>query len=338
MTMSCPGARKVLKGGGTDLCGGAADVRLLQLLRYVLIFLGRSNRGGGVTDGRPGNSPAGLTACRNNHAWADAALKAQLRPGWSGGPEAALCSRLVYGVVQNQQLLDFLPQRVLLPEAGSSSAAAAGNPASGCISDPVFGSGAGQRRGEHLRGAGEDLRQRAGIRPCERGAPQGFAQNKTALPPIPERDEAKYLSIRYSHPKWLVKRLLAILGREETEAFLAANNDAAAFDGTGQPAENRRGKPDKGTGRLGRAAVPHPWVPGCLELTGAGRSDHAGTLPERETAGARPRRPAGVPDRRRAAGAKGAGSLRRPRRQVLQRRLCHGGQGGSSPATSMKTS
>ena len=33
------------------------------------------------------------------------------------------------------------------------------------------------------------------------------------------------------------------------------------------------------------------------------------------------------PDRRRAAGAEGAGSLRRPRRQVLQRRLCHGGQG-----------
>ena len=47
-----------------------------------------------------------LMSCRNNHAWADAALKAQLGRDGLVGPEAALCSRLVYGVVQNQQLLD----------------------------------------------------------------------------------------------------------------------------------------------------------------------------------------------------------------------------------------
>ena len=43
-----------------------------------------------------------LMSCRNNHAWADAALKAQLGRDGLVGPEAALCSRLVYGVVQNQ--------------------------------------------------------------------------------------------------------------------------------------------------------------------------------------------------------------------------------------------
>ena len=48
-----------------------------------------------------------LMSCRNNHAWADAALKAQLGRDGLVDPEAALCSRLVYGVVQNQQLLDF---------------------------------------------------------------------------------------------------------------------------------------------------------------------------------------------------------------------------------------
>ena len=48
-----------------------------------------------------------LMSCRNNHAWADAALKAQLGRDGLVGPEVALCSRLVYGVVQNQQLLDF---------------------------------------------------------------------------------------------------------------------------------------------------------------------------------------------------------------------------------------
>ena len=38
-----------------------------------------------------------LTACRNNHAWADAALKAQLSRDGLVGPEAALCSRLIAG-------------------------------------------------------------------------------------------------------------------------------------------------------------------------------------------------------------------------------------------------
>ena len=48
-----------------------------------------------------------LTACRNNNAWADAALKAQLNRDGLVGADAALCSRMVYGVMQNQLLLDF---------------------------------------------------------------------------------------------------------------------------------------------------------------------------------------------------------------------------------------
>lgn len=113
-----------------------------------------------------------LMSCRNNHAWADAALKAQLGRDGLVGPEAALCSRLVYGVVQNQQLLDFYLSAYCSQKPDHLQPPAAGDPASGCISNLIFRSGAGQRGGEHLRGVGEDLRQRAGIRPCERGAPQ----------------------------------------------------------------------------------------------------------------------------------------------------------------------
>ena len=48
-----------------------------------------------------------LAACRNNNAWADAALKAQLNRDGLVGADAALCSRMAYGVMQNQLLLDF---------------------------------------------------------------------------------------------------------------------------------------------------------------------------------------------------------------------------------------
>ena len=48
-----------------------------------------------------------LSACRIKGAWADAALKARLSRDGLTGPEAALCSRIVYGVTQNRMLLDF---------------------------------------------------------------------------------------------------------------------------------------------------------------------------------------------------------------------------------------
>ena len=48
-----------------------------------------------------------LIACRTHGAWADAALKAQLARDQLPTQDAALCSRMVYGVTQNRLLLDF---------------------------------------------------------------------------------------------------------------------------------------------------------------------------------------------------------------------------------------
>lgn len=48
-----------------------------------------------------------LTACRVNGAWADAALAAELSRSGLSAADAALCARLVYGVLQNRLLLDW---------------------------------------------------------------------------------------------------------------------------------------------------------------------------------------------------------------------------------------
>ena len=48
-----------------------------------------------------------LTACRRNGAWADGELKRVLNDARFDGRDAALCTRLVYGVLQNRALLDF---------------------------------------------------------------------------------------------------------------------------------------------------------------------------------------------------------------------------------------
>ena len=48
-----------------------------------------------------------LIHCRTRGAWADAALQAQIGRDGLDRQDAALCSRIVYGVLQNQDLLDF---------------------------------------------------------------------------------------------------------------------------------------------------------------------------------------------------------------------------------------
>ena len=48
-----------------------------------------------------------LTACRKNGAWADASLKAQLSRDRLSESDAALCTRMVYGVLQNRLLLEY---------------------------------------------------------------------------------------------------------------------------------------------------------------------------------------------------------------------------------------
>ncbi|AGA70152.1 ribosomal RNA small subunit methyltransferase RsmB [Desulfitobacterium dichloroeliminans LMG P-21439] len=45
--------------------------------------------------------------------------------------------------------------------------------------------------------------------------------------PSKEREPSRYLSLRYSHPEWMVKRWLKRYGMEETEALCQANNEPA---------------------------------------------------------------------------------------------------------------
>ncbi len=51
-------------------------------------------------------------------------------------------------------------------------------------------------------------------------------RRKVELPPR-EADEAGYLAVRWSHPRWLVERLIEWFGVAEAESLMAANNEAA---------------------------------------------------------------------------------------------------------------
>ena len=56
------------------------------------------------------------------------------------------------------------------------------------------------------------------------------AENKNALPEIPGKGGAEYLSVKYSHPLWLCERIIEEKGYDFTEAFLRENNNPSPLN------------------------------------------------------------------------------------------------------------
>lgn len=208
-----------------------------------------------------------LTACRVRGAWADAALNAHLKE--LSPADAGLCSRIVYGVIQNETLLDFYLSGFCSQKLGHLQPPLADVLRIGAYQilflDRVPDSAAVHTSVELARGAGRG--QASGL---VNAVLRRLCREKDALPAIPDRDEAVYLSIRYSHPKWLVKRLLVLLGREGTEAFLAGSNSpppsAAQVNTCRFTAEETQKALEAGGIRTER----HPWLPDCLLVQGTG--------------------------------------------------------------------
>lgn len=210
-----------------------------------------------------------LVSCRNNGAWADAALKAQISRDGLSGPDAALCSRIVYGVMQNRMLLDFYigayctqkpdhlqPPLLEILRIGAYQI---------IYLDKIPDSAAVNTSVELAK-----LAKRGQASGLVNAVLRKLSQNKKALPPVPERDDVQRLSIQYSHPKWFVKRLVSLLGREEAERFLACDNQIAPITVQVNPLKTTLEALTEELQQAGISAQPHSWVPDCLELSGTG--------------------------------------------------------------------
>ena len=210
-----------------------------------------------------------LTACRRLDAWSDGALKAACRRDGLDRREAAFAARLTYGVLQNAALLDFYlgkycaqPVEKLEPFVRDVLRLGA------CqilFMDRVPDSAAVSQAVEMVK---SHRRQRAAG--LVNAVLRKLSANKEHLPAIPEGDAGAYLSIRYSHPRWLAERLLALLGREEAEAFLAADNEAAPLVIQHNPLTCTLPELEESLGVSGVQWTPHPWLPGCGTISGGG--------------------------------------------------------------------
>lgn len=197
-----------------------------------------------------------LIACRRDGAWSDGALKSLLTG--MERRDAALASRLCYGVLQNRMLLDFwiaaFAKGKLQPVVQDILRLAVYQlrftdkiPASAAVNEAV-----------------EQTKLLAN--PAAARLVNGVlrAMLRTELP-TPED-----LATKYSHPQALVDLLEAQFGAEKTERLLHSHNEApdTVLQVNTLVADVQRVLDE--LERHGADAQKHPWLENCITVSGTG--------------------------------------------------------------------
>lgn len=199
-----------------------------------------------------------LLACRKSGAWSDGALKELLRG--MERREAALASRLCYGVLQNRMLLDwqlarFTKLEKLQPAVHEILRLALYQltrtdriPASAAVNEAV-----------------EQTKRFAN--PQAARLVNAVLRNVLRAQPLPQPED---LSIKYSHPQALTELLTAQFGRETAENLLKSHNEAPQ---TVLQVNRLRATGQEVADALREAGVEcsaHPWLADCLTVRGTG--------------------------------------------------------------------
>ena len=97
-----------------------------------------------------------------------------------------------------------------------------------------------------------------------------FVTNWMNMPEIRCGGTAEYLSIRYSHPLWLVERLLEILPPEEAEQFLRGNNEIVPTTIQTNLLKTDDEALAEELKQAGVAVEKHSWLEHCFTVSGTG--------------------------------------------------------------------
>lgn len=211
-----------------------------------------------------------LNACERQGAWSDGLLKKQLSQAELDARDSALATQLCFGVQQNRMLLDyFLEQFSNIPlkrmESKVVQALRLGLyqmlfltriPHSACVNTSV------ELTRKHCKNP-----RAAGL---VNGVLRSLERNLDQLPVIDQADRAGYLSVLYSHPKWLVEEWMELVGSEQCADLLAANNASPAM--CIQVNTCRISTPAL-IGELSKQGIEvqaHPWLDDCLILRHTG--------------------------------------------------------------------
>lgn len=200
-----------------------------------------------------------LERFRRDGAWSRQVLTALVKKNKLTDRDGALAARLFYGTLQNLTLLDFYigayARGKLEPKVRDVLRLGAYQI---LFMDRVPVSAAVDQSVRLCRAAG--YARAAGL---VNAVLRRLGNDRQALPAVPGEGTAPYLSVRYSHPIWLVEELIALRGYEAAEAVLRCDNEIApVFIQT----NTLRAAPEELEKTL--HAERHESIEGCLRLRG----------------------------------------------------------------------
>ncbi len=206
-----------------------------------------------------------LIACRKEGAWSNAALKTYISRDRLDRREAALASRLCYGVLQNRGKLDFYLQQLLTGRLKDLHPAVRDILHLGLYqlfeTDKIPDSAA----------VNESVALAKAYCPKVKSAPglvnavlRNASANRDSL------QQPQTLWETYSHPKGLVELFRAYVGEERLEAMLRANNSAPKTYAQVNTLKTTAQELQSILEQEGVAVQSHPWLENCLILSETG--------------------------------------------------------------------
>jgi len=209
-----------------------------------------------------------LMAHRKRGAWSEIVLHNLIEKAELSGRDAALAGKLCFGVLQNRSLLDFYlgqfchtPVEKLEPKILDILRVA--------VYQMVFLTRIPSRAAvdEAVKMAKRANPKAAGL---VNAVLRRISEQLENLPEPPKGDLASYLSIKYSHPRWLVERFLEILGDTGAEALLSANNADVPVYAQINTLQTDIGQVEQALIEQDIHVQRHPWLADCLILTNTG--------------------------------------------------------------------
>ncbi len=167
-----------------------------------------------------------IIRCRRDDAWSGASIDNVINKYGLERRDAALAAKLCLGVLQNSSLCDFYidsycknnlePKlRDILRMAVYQILFLDRIPARAAVDEAV------------------KLCKRQGLAKASglaNAVLRKISANSAELPEIPGKGSADYLSVKYSHPKWLAQYVIERKGYDFAESFLAVNNSEPGLD------------------------------------------------------------------------------------------------------------
>ena len=221
-----------------------------------------------------------LHTCERQGGWSDGTLKKQITAAGLDSRDAALATNLCFGVIQNQLLLDYYLSKfsnIPLKRMENKVLQALRLGAYQMLFLTKIPHSAAVDQSVRLTKQYSKNPRAPGM---VNAILRSFQRSMDHLPTIPQQDTAEYLSVLYSHPKWLVDQLLETLGEQGTGACLSANNSQPPITAQVNTIKTDAQSLCSRLEQEGITAQPHPWLSDCLILSHTGNLESSSSFQE----------------------------------------------------------